>query len=233
MDNKNFQTTRDDSFPRTLAERIYISIKDSILNGEIKNNQRIIEKEIASRFKVSHTPVREAIKRLASEGLIIINSHRESYVRKISYMELINIYYTMIAIDEMALKLAFNRAPDITIKEIEKYVNALKKVAKKEKVGEYLDLNERMHIRICELSSNDYLYHIRKTIYSQLGIYKPLRFFLFSRSDAIDKTMEEFKSLLRALKSRDKRKIKHINRGRWIQFLPSEAEWHEYESENF
>jgi len=87
-----------------------------------------------------------------------------------------------------------------------------------------------MHLRICELSGNEYLYKMREQIYFQLGIYKPLRFFLFTKSDAIKKTMEEFRFLLKVLRSRDKRKIKHINRGAWIKFLPSEAEWDEYQS---
>jgi DNA-binding GntR family transcriptional regulator len=220
----------DALFGRTITERIFHFVRASILSGEIKPSQRIIEKDLADLFQVSHTPVREALKMLASDNLIVITSHKESYVKRISYRELMEIYQTMIAVDEMAFKLSFNRVPQQTVEEIGRYIQDLERVAKKETVGEYLDLNERMHLRIAELSENKYLYKTREQIYSQLAFYKPLRFFMFTQSSAIDKTMEEFRSLLMALGSRDKRKIKHINRGGWIKYLPSESRWNAYQS---
>ena len=57
-------------FPRTLSERIYLHLKDSIIKGKIKSNQVILEKEIAESFGVSITPVRGALRQLAGEGLI-------------------------------------------------------------------------------------------------------------------------------------------------------------------
>jgi len=57
-------------FPRTLSERIYLHLKDPIIKGKIKSNQIILETEVAESFGVSITPGREALRRLAGEGLI-------------------------------------------------------------------------------------------------------------------------------------------------------------------
>jgi DNA-binding GntR family transcriptional regulator len=85
-----------------------------------------------------------------------------------------------------------------------------------------------MHLEICKLCENEFLCDIRHLINAQLGRYRPLRFFLFTRSDAIKKSIEDDMALLSAVQSRDKRKIDRLTRGRWIEFLSSEEEWLEH-----
>ncbi len=216
------------AFPRTLSERIYNSLKEAIITGEIKANQRIQEKEIASSFKVSTTPVREAIRRLAGEGLVKVNSHRDVVVREISYKELMDIYRVMAWIDELSIRLTFERARDITREEVEKFIQELEKIANKENVEKWLITNEKMYLKICELSGNEFLYQIRMMINAQLGRYKPLRFFLFTREDVIEKSMKEFKRLLSVFKSKDKKALERLDSSHWLNFLPKEAEWIEY-----
>jgi len=217
--------TEKKALPRTLADQIYQHLKESINSGKIKPNQRIIEKDLTSLFDVSNTPVREAIKRLAGEGLIIMSSHKEAVVKEISYKELMDIYYVMICNDEMGIKLMYEKDPDILIEVISDYLNKMKRVATKETVEDYLALNEEMHLKICELCGNEFLCHIRHLIHAQLGRYRPLRFFLFKRSDGIKRSIEDDTAILNAVKNRDKRKINRLSSGRWVKFLSSEEEW--------
>ena len=128
----------------------------------------------------------------------------------------------------MAIELIFERDPDILIAEMTCFLEKMERVASKKTVEDYLALYADMYVRISELSGNDFLYKIRLLIKNQLAPYKPLRCFLFSKSDAIESSMKEERALLKAVKSRDGRKIKHKARGRWIKFLPSEEEWEEH-----
>jgi DNA-binding GntR family transcriptional regulator len=203
-------------------------LKELILKGVIKPNQKIIEKDLTALFEVSNTPVREAIKKLAWEGLITMSSHKEAVVKEISYKELMDIYYVMICNDEMGIRLLYKKNPDVLSEVITDYLNRMKKVAAKETVEDYLALNEEMHMKICELGENEFLCHVRHLINSQLGRYRPLRFFLFTRSDAIKKSLDEDTALLNAVKNKDKRKIERLTRGRWVEFLSSEEEWLEH-----
>jgi DNA-binding GntR family transcriptional regulator len=212
-------------YPRTLSEVIYNYLKDAITSATIKSNQRIQEKELASFFNVSTTPVREAIKRLAGEGLIKTSSHKEAIVAELSYKELMDIYEAIVCIDGMSAKLAFSRDLDVVTKEVQAYLVKLRKIARGDTVEEWLDVNEKLYLRICELSGNQFLYQIRQMINDQLGRYKPLRFFLFRKSNLIDYTMQKFELLLEALKSKNPEEIQNVDLGRWLRFVPAEDEW--------
>lgn len=216
-------------FPKTLSERIYNYLKEAITGGTIEANQRIQEKEIASQFNVSTTPVREAIKKLAGEGLIQISSHREAIVRELSFKELLDIYHALVCIDEMSVKLAAHTALGPMTKEVEKYADKVEKLAQEE-VEDWLEITEKMYLRICELSGNQFLYQIRQMINAQLGRYKPLRIFLFTKSPMIKVWMQKLGELLEALRAKDINQIESVEIGRWLQFFPSEDKWNEYQN---
>jgi DNA-binding GntR family transcriptional regulator len=219
------------SFPRTLSDRIYIYLKEAIMMGEIKPNQRVVEKEIAAKFGLSTTPVREAIMRLSGEGLISIDSHKEAVVREISYKELIHIYEAMVCIDEKCIKMALAREKRATLKELDTCLAEMEIHVGKNEVEKYLECNERMHLKIAELCGNDFLCQIRQMINAQLGRYRPLRLFLFSNSNAVERYMTTNKMFLRATEAEDREQIEQIEPEDWIHYLPQEEEWLAYQEE--
>jgi len=99
----------------------------------------------------------------------------------------------------------------------------------KKEVEKYLECNERMHLKIAELSGNEFLFQLRQMINAQLGRYRPLRLFLFSRSNAIERYMETNKMLLQAIRADEREKIERIEPEDWIRCLPSEEEWLEFQ----
>ena len=225
----NEVTKQSKDFPRTLSEVIYNHLKNAIITANLRPNQKIQEKEIAALFNVSTTPVREAIRRLAGEGLIKTSSHKEAVVAELSYKELMDVYEAIVCIDAMSARLAFSRNLALVTASVGEYLVRLRKLAHRETVEEWLDVNEKMYLRICELSGNQFLYEVRQRINAQLGRYKPLRFFLFGTSSLIDFTMEKFEGLLDALKTKNLKKIKDIDLGDWLQLVPSEDQWMEYQ----
>lgn len=218
------------SFPKTLSDRIYIYLKESIMMGKIKPNQRVMEKDIAAEFGISTTPVREAIKKLSGEGLISIDSHKEAVVRELSHRELMNIYETMVCLDEKCIKLAFDREKNITLDEMTKFMAEMDVSWRENELEKYLESNERMHLKIAELCGNEFLFEIRQMINAQLGRYRQLRLFMFSNSDAIEHYMKTTKMLMQAMAAEDSKKIAQIEPEDWIHHLPSEEEWLAYQS---
>jgi len=217
--------TQHKAFPKTLSDRIYIHLKESIMKGDIKPNQRVMEKDIAAEFGISTTPVREAILRLSGEGLIRIDSHKEAVVRELSHKELMNIYEAMVCIDEKCVKLAYKREKAATIEEMTKYMAEMDGYWRKSEVEKYLECNEQMHLKIAELCGNEFLFQIRQMINAQLGRYRPLRLFMFSNSKAIDQYMTTTNMLLQAMTADDREKIGRIEPEDWIRHLPGENEW--------
>ena len=80
------------SRPPTISETIYLYLKNAIITGELRSKQKIVEKEIASLFNVSQTPVREAIRKLSGEKLLIITARKDIIVAGASWGEVQELY---------------------------------------------------------------------------------------------------------------------------------------------
>jgi DNA-binding GntR family transcriptional regulator len=75
-----------------LTELAYLSVKQHLLNGELVEGSRLTEEALSSQLGISKSPVREALTRLESEGLVVIESRRGAYVRKFSIRETRDLY---------------------------------------------------------------------------------------------------------------------------------------------
>ena len=69
---------------KPLRELVYLELKHKILTGEIQARTRLMEIDLAERMNVSRTPIREAIRELATDGLVVIEPRRGAYVSDIS-----------------------------------------------------------------------------------------------------------------------------------------------------
>jgi DNA-binding GntR family transcriptional regulator len=95
-----------------LSETTYDRLRDDIVHGVLRPNERLIEEELAEKLTVSRTPIRESFKRLAAEGLIV-NRRRGWVVYEHSLDEIKQIYETRTALEGYAARLAAERAtPD-------------------------------------------------------------------------------------------------------------------------
>ncbi|WP_163506728.1 GntR family transcriptional regulator [Fodinicola acaciae] len=94
-----------------LAEGIYQRVREDILRGHYRPNQRLVEVDIAAELAASRTPVREALHRLGSEGLIV-RHQRAWLVREFSKVEIQQIYEIRLALEAYATRLTAERASD-------------------------------------------------------------------------------------------------------------------------
>lgn len=98
-----------------LAERAYRFIRDRISSGELKPEQRITEMQVAEQMGVSRTPVREAIRRLESDGLLVHTSRLGLIVNQLDYHEIVQLYAMREILETNAARLAAQRASDAEI----------------------------------------------------------------------------------------------------------------------
>jgi DNA-binding GntR family transcriptional regulator len=104
------------------TEELYEELRRAIVSGELRPNQRLVEVELAERLNVSRTPVREALQRLALEGLVV--SHRRGWVvHEHTAAEIRDIYECRMALEGYAARLAAERA---TLEDIEELNNVLR-----------------------------------------------------------------------------------------------------------
>src|ERR1051326_9590051 len=94
---------------RSPPDGLYERLRHSIVSGELRPSQRVLELELAAQLEVSRTPVREALQRLAGDGLVL--SHRRGWiVREHTALEIKEIYECRMALEGYAARLAARRA---------------------------------------------------------------------------------------------------------------------------
>lgn len=138
----------------TLADRIADRLKRSIVTGEIKPGQKLIEKDIAAAFNVSRTPLREALSRLVNDGLAIGIPYRGIFVRQITLRQVQDIYELRIAIEGLAALFAAERAGANDIARLGELLVAMDKEQADDDSAELKLLNERFHRSIAVASGN-------------------------------------------------------------------------------
>lgn len=208
---------------KTLSQSIYNYLKDAIITNNLKANQRIIEKDIAHKFGVSTTPVREALLRLSAEGYVSIDSHRKTLVKEISYQELEDIFKVMADLDVIAIKQVVDHIKTENIKELTSLTKQMEQKGKSGDVEKYLELNTAIHKKIWEILPNKILQKTIEFVHSQLLRYSYSRIIAYMEPAVLKQSIKEHKRILQALEDRDKRKIKALIRSNWSLLLNRET----------
>lgn len=208
------------SIPRTLSQTIYNYLKDAIIGNDLKANQRILEKDIAARFAVSTTPVREAILRLGAEGYISIDSHRKAVVREISIQELTNIYAVLSTLDTFSAGLVIGHVSEKIFTRLESLTEGMARAARHNDSQRFLEINGEIHEVIWGELPNKVLRRSLLDVHGQLMRYAHARVRAYRDPDVMAASLQEHRDILAALHESDRRRLKRIIRLNW-RVLPS------------
>src|SRR6056297_1354902 len=119
---------KPDPIGRTaLAVEITNRLRQMILEGQLQPGEKINEKALTEQFGVSRTPLREALKVLAAEGLLDLIPHRGAVITRQSEAELAEVFRVLAALEGLAGELAAECAGDDTLDEIEEMTHALRR----------------------------------------------------------------------------------------------------------
>jgi DNA-binding GntR family transcriptional regulator len=135
---------------------VFEALRKMAISYQMKPGERLNELDLAEQFGVSRTPVREALTRLASEGLLVESSR--GYVRKpLEVQEMADLYEARLAIERECLRLAFERAAPDELKEIADYLKTSRGVPADTSTEKLVELDEGFHLRIAAMSKNSEL----------------------------------------------------------------------------
>lgn len=216
---------------RTMSEFIYTKLKESIINNELKANQRINEKELVEFFQVSRTPVREAILRLEAKGFVRIDSYRRAIVKDISYKELMEIFQVLGALDRLAVSQAVDNVTPQILNKLENFVRKMEKYCSLDSIEKYFEFNEKFHDEIWKAVENKLLLEVLYSVRDRMQRYTYARISAFKKPEALEKSLKQHKALLAALKRKDKEKLKKMiveHRVSLLKFAPYAEELKEY-----
>jgi len=196
------------------AQSIYLTLRDMILNFEIQPNSRLTETELATYFKVSRTPIREALQRLETEDLISIRPKQGCFVRSMDFDEFSDYYQIRVSLEMLSLETACLNMTDEALAQLcavwEKNV-LTGDASDAERIA---NLDEAFHIALAEGGGNRVLVKMLGDINNRIRIIRRLD---FTDQERIGKTYEEHYKILQALLQRDVQAAKnamidHINK---------------------
>lgn len=142
---------------RPLAEELADRLRDLIVEGEMAPGERIAEKALCDRFGVSRTPLREALKMLAREGLVTLTPNRGAAVAELTMADLEEAFPIMGALEALAGELACEEATDGEIAELRALHEAMAEARGSGERARYLTLNDRFHAALAAAARNSTL----------------------------------------------------------------------------
>ncbi|WP_455714156.1 GntR family transcriptional regulator [Anaerosporobacter sp.] len=155
-----------------LRDVVFNTLRQAILKGELKPGERLMEIQLADRLGVSRTPIREAIRKLELEGLVIMVPRKGAEVAKITKKDLNDVLEVRCALEELAVELACKKITKEQVKQLEHTLAEFKEVIKGNNLTEMAELDEKFHMMIFEATGNARLIGILNNLREQMYRYR-------------------------------------------------------------
>lgn len=148
-------------------------IEDLIVTGKLKSGEQIKEEEIVRQLDISRPPVREALKSLEGEGLVVRRPRKGAFVSEMTRKDIWEIYTLKAELYGLAVTHAIDRITDEEVSQLNTLVEKMKKAAgpEQKKILEYQKQHRAFHIRIMEIAGNQRLLKFAATLHKQLRRY--------------------------------------------------------------
>lgn len=139
---------------QTLAARTYARLRHEIESRVLDPGQRLDEQALCDRLGVSRTPLRQALQRLAQDGLIVQVPYQGNFVRSFGADEVNDLYVVRSALEQLAVRLAVDQACDDMIAQIRELATECKAVLKRGEISRLNTIDQLFHAAIAEASGN-------------------------------------------------------------------------------
>jgi DNA-binding GntR family transcriptional regulator len=185
---------------RPLYEEVADQLRVRIFAHELAPGTWIDEQTLAKEFGISRTPLREAIKVLAAEGLITMKLRRGAYVTEVNRGDLEQIFTILSLLEGQAAKEATTKAQEKDLNELDDMHLRLEKAAADRNLEQFFEVNVRFHERIIAIANNPWLTDV---IADLRKVLKLQRKDALSRTGRLQSSLSEHREILKALLRRD------------------------------
>ena len=145
---------------RSLTRLIAEELKQAIVSGKLAPGEKLAEEKLTASLKVSRVPLREALRRLESEGYVTFLPNEQVVVSKPTLEEIEDYYSITGVLEGLATRLAVERARPEEVARLRDLHQLLKEAYKRKDAERYFEANNRFHRFIAELARNERLYHL-------------------------------------------------------------------------
>jgi DNA-binding GntR family transcriptional regulator len=179
---------------------VYEALRKDIIEGRMKPGQKIIMSEVAKDLGLSDIPVREAIRRLESEGYVHFTPHIGAVVSELDADKIVELYLIRIELESLATRLAVAHITSGDIDFLIKKNREMEQAVKAEKYEKLSALNKEFHLRIYQAAPYPALNQLIEDLWEKMERTQAVFTFVPDRAVA---SVEEHKGIIEALKAKD------------------------------
>lgn len=192
---------------QTLREKILETIRESILKGSLKPGEKVAEPELAERFGISRTPIREAFRQLESEGYLTVIPRKGAVVTELSERDVSEFYAIKSILEGYAARLAARNLSPRDIEKLEQINLRLELLAKEGDVKSFYRVHNEFHDLFIRASGNEKL----AELIDQVGMkFNRLRMASLSLPGRMEISVAEHKKIIEAFQSQNGEVADHL-----------------------
>lgn len=193
---------------KPLREIVFESMREAIIGGVLRPGERLMEIQLAEEMGVSRTPVREAIRKLELEGLVVMIPRKGAYVAEVSLKDLADVFEIRAALEGLAASLAAERVTDDEVEAMERLL--LFKEGETQSIDDIVTTDTDFHAMVYKASRNGKLVQMLENLREQIQRFRSTSLAVPGRPrDAV----EEHRAIVEALAGHDAEAAKGLAEG--------------------
>ena len=196
---KDISLKMDEYLP--LRDVVFNTLRNAILTGELSPGERLMEIKLADKLGVSRTPIREAIRKLELEGLVVNTPRKGAEVANISAEDLRDVLEVRRSLEVLAISLACEKMTEETLELLYENIDAFKHSIDAKATSDIASVDVTFHDIIYKSTGNNRLIQILNNISEQMYRY---RFEYIKNKESWNRLVEEHLNIYEAIKNRDK-----------------------------
>ena len=205
MMEPNFKVNMNEYLP--LRDVVFNTLRQAILRGELKPGERLMEIQLANKLGVSRTPIREAIRKLELEGLVLMIPRKGAEVAEITEKSLRDVLEVRRALEELSVQLACEKITKEEIRELERVAKEFQQVVKSSDITEIAEVDVRFHDIIYTATDNQKLIQLLNNLREQMYRY---RVEYLKRDGVFPQLIAEHEAIIRHIENNEKVKATEV-----------------------
>ena len=203
---------------KPLGEVVYVALREAIITNQFKSGERLMETELADEMMVSRTPVREAVRKLQSEGYVLMLPRKGTYVTSLSMQDVNDVFEIRGALESMAAASAARKASDEEIAGIRRFIEEEEALWDGADFARTIRSDVQFHAMVYKASKNAKVENLINDLREQT---QRLRSSTLSRPGRLRFALEEHKRILEAIEARDpaaarEASVAHVGRSKEV-----------------
>jgi DNA-binding GntR family transcriptional regulator len=191
---------------RTLSDYVADQLRQAILAEQFQPNERLVEQEIAEGMQTSRGPVRDALKILENEGLVVRQSHRGAFVAELHPEDFIEIYTMREALETLAIRCAIQNATNEQIDGLADLVKSMDSMSQQNYTQvDATDLDMQFHHMLCQISGHKRVLGFWESMSGQIRLVL-LKHRLSHPDDLRERSVQWHERIVKAMRERNQEK---------------------------